>query len=52
MDNLLPYDELELSSIKLSSHLIGTTRNQINLQVVIAPMGPHVSDETPAFEFK
>lgn len=52
MDNLLPYDELALSSIKLSSHLIGAARNQINLQVVIAPMGPYVCDETPPFEFK
>lgn len=52
MDNLLPYDELELSSIKLSSHLVGEKRNQLQLQVIIAPMGVHVSHETPAFEFK
>lgn len=52
MDNLLPYEELELSSIRLSSHLIGAERNQLSLQVIIAPMGAHVSHDTPAFEFK
>lgn len=52
MDNLLPYDELALSSIKLSSHLIGNERNTLNLQIIIAPMGPYVCNDTPPFEFK
>lgn len=52
MDNLLPYDELALSSIKLSSHLIGNERNTLSLQIIIAPMGPYVCNDTPPFEFK
>jgi len=52
MDNLLPYDELALSSIKLSSHLIGNERNTLSLQIIIAPMGKYVCHDTPPFEFK
>lgn len=52
IDNLLPYDELTLSSIKLSSHLIGNDRNMLSLQVIIAPMGPYICHDTPNFDFK
>lgn len=52
MDNLLPYDELALSSIKLSSHLIGNDRNTLSLQIIIMPMGPYICNDTPPFEFK
>ena len=52
MDNLLPYDELELSSIRLSPHLIGKDRNMLSLQVIIAPVGVHTSQDTMPFEFK
>lgn len=52
MDNLLPYDEFALSSVKLSSHLIGNDRNKLSLQVIIAPMGPYICHDTPPFEFK
>lgn len=51
IDNLLPYGELEMSSIKLSPHLIGENRDTLNIQVIITPMGPHVCSEAPAFEF-
>lgn len=52
IDNLLPYDELELSSIKLSSHLIGKDRNTLSIQVIIAPMGPFSCNEAPELDFK
>ena len=51
LDNLLPYDELALSSIKLRPHLIGSDRNELQLQVIIEPMGPYVCHDTPPFEF-
>ena len=52
MDNLIPFDELALSSIKLSPHLIGPDRNKLNIQVIIAPMGVHTCRDAPPFEFK
>lgn len=52
LDNLLPYDELELSSIRLSPHLTGKERNMLSLQVIIAPMGAHTCHDTVPFEFK
>lgn len=52
IDNLLPYDELELSTIKLSPHLIGKDRNLLNLQVIIVPMGVFTCYDTIPFEFK
>lgn len=52
IDNLLPYDELALSTIKLSSHLTGKDRNTLRLQVIIVPMGVFTSHETIPFEFK
>uniref|UniRef100_A0A1B0GLD6 BTB domain-containing protein n=2 Tax=Lutzomyia longipalpis TaxID=7200 RepID=A0A1B0GLD6_LUTLO len=52
IDNLLPYEELELCSIKLSPHLTGDDRDTLTIQVIIAPMGPYVCHETPAFDFK
>ncbi|GAB0089292.1 BTB/POZ domain-containing protein 17 [Sergentomyia squamirostris] len=52
IDHLLPYEELELCSIKLSPHLTGDERNTLTIQVIIAPMGPYVCHETPAFDFK
>lgn len=53
IDNLLPYGELEMSSIKLSPHLIGDNRDTLRIQVIIAPMGPFVSrSDAPPFEFK
>uniref|UniRef100_U5EUX5 Putative transport and golgi organization n=1 Tax=Corethrella appendiculata TaxID=1370023 RepID=U5EUX5_9DIPT len=51
IDNLLPFEELLLSSLKLSAHLIGDQRDTINIQVIIAPMGPFVCLETPTLEF-
>lgn len=52
IDHLLPYDELELSTAKLSPHLTGKERNNLNLQVIIAPMGPYICQDTVPFEFK
>lgn len=52
LDHLLPYDELELSAIKLSPHLIGKDRNMLSLQVIISPMGPYICYDTIPFEFK
>lgn len=52
IDNLLPYDELELSTIKLSPHLIGKERNTLSLQIIIAPMGTYACNDTVPFEFK
>lgn len=52
IDNLIPYDELELSAIKLSPHLIGKDRNTLSLQVIIVPMGNFTCHETIPFEFK
>lgn len=52
IDNLLPYDELELSAIKISPHLIGKDRNLLNLQVIIVPMGNFTCYDTIPFEFK
>uniref|UniRef100_A0A1B0A067 BTB domain-containing protein n=1 Tax=Glossina pallidipes TaxID=7398 RepID=A0A1B0A067_GLOPL len=52
MDNLIPYDELALSSINLSPHLVGPKRNDLLLQVIIAPMGPYTCREAPPFDFK
>lgn len=51
LDNLLPYDELELSTIKLSPHLIGKERNTLSLQVVIVPMGMYACTDTVPFDF-
>lgn len=52
IDNLIPYDELALSSIKLSQFLVGSKRNDIHLQVVITPMGQYTSRSSPLLEFK
>lgn len=52
IDGLLPYDELALSSIKLSPHLIGLERNNLFLQIIIAPMGVFTCHENPPFDFK
>lgn len=52
IDNLLPYDELELSTITLSPHLIGKDRNLLNLQVIIIPMSVYTCYNTIPFEFK
>lgn len=52
VDNLIPYDELALSSIKLSPHLIGGERNNLSIQVIIAPMGPYTCRDAPPFDFK
>lgn len=51
IDNLIPYEELQLSAVNLSQHLIGEKRDTIRLQVVIAPLGEHACTETPPFEF-
>lgn len=52
IDSLLPYEELLLSSVKLSPHLIGLDRNTLSIQVIIAPMGCFISHDSPPFEFK
>ncbi|XP_058825959.1 BTB/POZ domain-containing protein 17 [Topomyia yanbarensis] len=52
IDNLIPYEELQLSAVNLSSHLIGEKRDTIQLQVVIAPLGEYACSETPPFEFR
>lgn len=52
IDHLLPYGELEMSSIMLSPHLIGDNRNTLRIQVVIIPMSRFVCHEVPLFEFK
>ncbi|XP_013111017.1 BTB/POZ domain-containing protein 17 [Stomoxys calcitrans] len=52
IDNLIPYDELALSSINLSPHLVGPNRNNLELQVIIVPMGPYTCRYTPSFDFK
>lgn len=50
IDNLLPYGELEMASIKLSPHLIGDSRDTLQIQVIITPMGQFVCAETPVFD--
>ncbi|XP_055618279.1 BTB/POZ domain-containing protein 17 [Toxorhynchites rutilus septentrionalis] len=52
IDNLIPYEELKLSAVNLSPHLIGEKRDTIQLHVIIAPLGEHASSETPPFEFR
>ncbi|XP_037938551.1 BTB/POZ domain-containing protein 17 [Teleopsis dalmanni] len=52
IDNLIPFDELALSSIKLSPHLIGPERNNLSIQVIIAPMGPYTCRDVPPFDLK
>ncbi|EAT45809.1 AAEL002941-PA [Aedes aegypti] len=52
IDNLIPYDELQLSAVNLSPHLIGEKRDTIRLQVIIAPLGEYASTDMPTFEFK
>jgi len=52
IDNLIPYDELALSSIQLSPHLIGDDRNQLKINLLITPMGPYICHETPSFDMK
>lgn len=52
IDNLIPYEELALSSINLSPHLVGPNRNNLELQVIIVPMGPYTCRYTPSFDFK
>jgi BTB/POZ domain-containing protein 17 len=52
LDNLLPFDELALSALSLSPHLIGSKRNTLCIQIVIAPMGPFVCPDEPSFELK
>lgn len=51
LDNLLPYEELEHTSLYLSPHLTGTARNTLTLHVVITPMGSHTCRDTPPFQF-
>ncbi|EDW51426.1 BTB/POZ domain-containing protein 17 [Drosophila sechellia] len=51
LDNLLPYEELEHTSLYLSPHLTGTARNTLTLHVVITPMGAHTCRDTPPFQF-
>lgn len=51
IDNLLPYGELEMSSIKLSPHLTGENRDTLHIKVIITPMGPLVCSEAPSFDF-
>ncbi|XP_055537081.1 BTB/POZ domain-containing protein 17 [Wyeomyia smithii] len=52
IDNLIPYDELQLSAVNLSTHLIGEKRDTIRLHVVIAPLGEYACSEAPPFEFR
>ncbi|KAI8125189.1 BTB/POZ domain-containing protein 17 [Lucilia cuprina] len=52
LDNLIPFDELALSSINLSPHLVGPNRNNLELHVIIVPMGPYTCRDTPSFDFK
>ncbi|KXJ80364.1 hypothetical protein RP20_CCG025273 [Aedes albopictus] len=52
IDNLIPYDELQLSAVNLSPHLIGEKRDTIRLQVIIAPLGEYACTDMPTFEFK
>ncbi|XP_068141188.1 BTB/POZ domain-containing protein 17 [Drosophila tropicalis] len=51
IDNLLPYEELEHTSLYLSPHLTGNQRNTLSLHVVITPMGKHTCRDTPPFQF-
>lgn len=52
IDNLIPYDELQLSAVNLSPHLVGEKRDTIRLQVIIAPVGEYACTVTPPFEFR
>lgn len=52
IDDMIPFEELALSSINLSPHLVGTNRSNLLLHVIIAPMGPHTCRDAPPFEFK
>lgn len=52
IDDVLPYDELKMSSPILSPHLIGHLRNMIIIQVIIIPMDQYTCHDSPPFEFQ
>ncbi|XP_055608513.1 BTB/POZ domain-containing protein 17 [Uranotaenia lowii] len=52
IDNLIPYEELELSAVDLSPHLVGEKRDTIRIQVIIAPLGEYGCSEAPPLEFR
>lgn len=52
IDNLIPYEELQLSAVNLSPHLVGEKRDTIRLQVIIAPLGEYACTDMPTLEFK
>lgn len=51
IDNLLPYDELELSSVNLSPYLIGQQHDTLDLSVIIIPLSDLSCSITPKFDF-
>lgn len=53
LDNLLPYEDTPKSDPKKEiPHLIGPSKNNLSLQVIISPMGPYTSRESPPFDLK
>lgn len=50
IDNLLPYEELELSSVNLSPYLIGPQYDTLDLSVIIIPLSELSSSIAPKFE--
>lgn len=51
IDNLLPYEELELSSVNLSPYLIGPQYDTLDLSVIIIPLSQLSCSIAPKFEF-
>lgn len=51
IDNLLPYEELELSSVNLSPYLIGSQYDTLDLSVIIIPLSELSCSIAPKFEF-
>jgi len=51
IDNLLPYGELELSSVNLSPYLVGQQRDTLDLSVIIIPLSDMSCSITPKFDF-
>lgn len=50
IDNLLPYEELELSSVNLSPYLVGNNRDVLDLSVIIIPLSELSCSIAPKFE--
>uniref|UniRef100_A0A336KY68 CSON000048 protein n=1 Tax=Culicoides sonorensis TaxID=179676 RepID=A0A336KY68_CULSO len=52
IDNLLPYEELELSSVNLSPYLVGSKRDTLDISVIIIPLSDLSCSVAPKFEIE